>query len=232
MYLKEFRERLNLTQKELSEKISVAQTTIARYEKKQINPTSVILNKYISILNANPNYLFLKMEPVTLDNYPSLDESTLNLLNDLTMSISKDELNNLLNKILIDNLVKKFLESKNNIFTKLLNFVTLDGIFKSRPILFLYYIFQIIENDSFSNKKVIASYKEYLKNVIEDFRLFSLINQPIFTEKMKKSIIDIIDIKLTESECRLLVEHNAETLEVLESNMPPDMIRFHRNLFK
>ena len=31
MYLKEFRERLNLTQNELSLKLDIAQTTIARY---------------------------------------------------------------------------------------------------------------------------------------------------------------------------------------------------------
>ena len=59
MYLKEFRERLNLTQNELSLKLDIAQTTIARYENGKINPTSTIVFKYINQLNANPNFLFL-----------------------------------------------------------------------------------------------------------------------------------------------------------------------------
>ena len=58
MYLKEFRERLNLTQNELSLKLDIAQTTIARYENGKINPTSTIVFKYINQLNANPNFLF------------------------------------------------------------------------------------------------------------------------------------------------------------------------------
>jgi DNA-binding XRE family transcriptional regulator len=67
MYLKEFRERLNLTQNELSLKLDIAQTTIARYENGKINPTSTIVFKYINELNANPNFLFLGLEPITLN---------------------------------------------------------------------------------------------------------------------------------------------------------------------
>ncbi|MGA1932599.1 helix-turn-helix domain-containing protein [Arcobacter sp. YIC-464] len=229
MFLKEFRERINLTQKELSEKIDVAQTTIARYEKKQINPTSIILEKYINILDANPNFLFLKMEPATLDDYPVFDEVTLNLLKDIVITIPNSEINSKLNEILIDEILKRFVDSKSNIFTKILSFVSLQGVFKSRPILFLYYIFQMIEKDK--NSKSVKSYKEYLKDIIENYKTLSFKNQPIFTDSMKNSIVDIIDIKLTESECRLLVEKNKETLNIIELNMPPHLVKFHRNLF-
>ena len=231
MFLKEFRERINLTQKEMSEKIDVAQTTIARYEKKQISPTSLILEKYINILDANPNFLFLKIEPVTLDDYLKFDEVTLNLLKDIVITIPNSELNSKLNEILIDEILKRFVDSKSNIFTKILNFISLEGVFKSRPILFLYYIFQMIEKDKNKNNKSVKSYKKYLKDIIENYKTLSLKNQPIFTDSMKNSIVDTIDIKLTESECRLLVENNKETLNIIELNMPPHLVKFHRNLF-
>lgn len=37
MYLKEFREKLNMTQKQFSEFLGIAQTTIARYENNKLN---------------------------------------------------------------------------------------------------------------------------------------------------------------------------------------------------
>ena len=67
MYLKEFREKLNLTQRELSEILDIAQTTIARYELGKVKPTSTIINKYIDKLNANPFFLFTGKEPYFLD---------------------------------------------------------------------------------------------------------------------------------------------------------------------
>ena len=59
MYLREFREKLNLTQRELSNALGITQVTIARYETGKMSPTSTVLLKYINELNANPNYLFL-----------------------------------------------------------------------------------------------------------------------------------------------------------------------------
>ena len=66
MYLKEFREKLNLTQNELSVILDIAQTTIARYENDKVKPTSTVLLKYINKLNANPYYLFMGREPMFL----------------------------------------------------------------------------------------------------------------------------------------------------------------------
>lgn len=54
MYFKEFRERIKLTQKEIADKLELAQVTIARYETGKINPTSITVFKYINQLNANP----------------------------------------------------------------------------------------------------------------------------------------------------------------------------------
>lgn len=67
MYLKEFREKIGMTQNQLSESLGIAQTTIARYEKDKVKPTSTVILKYINKLNANPLYLFNGIEPIFLD---------------------------------------------------------------------------------------------------------------------------------------------------------------------
>ena len=120
MYLKEFREKLNLTQNELSNILDIAQTTIARYENDKVKPTSTVLLKYINELNANPNFLFLGIEPHTLNNIPELDSSNMGLLNDITLMISQEQLKEKLNKILIDEIIQRFEKQDDSLVTKLL----------------------------------------------------------------------------------------------------------------
>ena len=67
MYLKEFRVKLNMTQKQFSEFLGIAQNAIARYENDKVKPTSTVILKYINKLNANPLYLFNGIEPIFLD---------------------------------------------------------------------------------------------------------------------------------------------------------------------
>ena len=105
MYLKEFREKLNLTQNELSNILDIAQTTIARYENDKVKPTSTVLLKYINELNANPNFLFLGIEPHLLSNLPKLDSSNMDLLSDITLMMFQEHLREKLNKILIDEII-------------------------------------------------------------------------------------------------------------------------------
>ena len=67
MYLKEFREKIGLSQREFSLKLGLTQVTIARYETDKMSPTCNVITKYINIFNANPNYLFLGIEPHIID---------------------------------------------------------------------------------------------------------------------------------------------------------------------
>lgn len=67
MYLKEFRERIGLSQKDFALKLGLSQVTIARYETDKMSPTCKVITKYINIFNANPNYLFLGIEPHVID---------------------------------------------------------------------------------------------------------------------------------------------------------------------
>jgi transcriptional regulator with XRE-family HTH domain len=77
MYLKEFREKIGMTQNQLSESLGIAQTTIARYEKDKVKPTSTVILKYINKLNANPLYLFNGIEPIFLDEQNNINKEYL-----------------------------------------------------------------------------------------------------------------------------------------------------------
>lgn len=232
MYLKEFREKLNLTQNELSNILDIAQTTIARYENDKVKPTSTVLLKYINELNANPNFLFLGIEPHLLNNLPKLDSSNMDLLNDITLMMSQEHLREKLNKILIDEIIQRFERQNDSLVAKLLEIVKMDDPVKTRPFLFLYYIFQLIEKDFTDTPKEISDYKQYLGDIITNYKVITWKNQPLFTEKIKSEIRDFLDVKLTTKECELLVKNYKNTLEMLEQKMPPSMIKYHRNAFK
>ena len=232
MYLKEFREKLNLTQNELSNILDIAQTTIARYENDKVKPTSTVLLKYINELNANPNFLFLGIEPHLLNNLPKLDSSNMDLLNDITLMMSQEHLREKLNKILIDEIIQRFERQNDSLVAKLLEIVKMDDPVKTRPFLFLYYIFQLIEKDFTDTPKEISDYKQYLGDIITNYKVITWKNQPLFTEKIKSEIRDFLDVKLTTKECELLVKNYKNTLEMLEQKMPPSMIKYHRNSFK
>lgn len=232
MYLKEFREKLNLTQNELSNILDIAQTTIARYENDKVKPTSTVLLKYINELNANPNFLFLGIEPHLLNNLPKLDSSNMDLLNDITLMMSQEQLKEKLNKILIDEIIQRFEKQNDSLVAKLLEIVKMDDPVKTRPFLFLYYIFQLIEKDFTETPKEITDYKQYLGDIITNYKVITWKNQPLFTEKIKNEIRDFLDVKLTTKECELLVKNYKNTLEMLEQKMPPSMIKYHRNSFK
>ena len=232
MYLKEFRERLNWTPRELSAVLEIAQTAIARYENDKVKPTSTVLLKYINELNANPNFLFLGIEPHLLNNLPKLDSSNMDLLNDITLMMSQEHLREKLNKILIDEIIQRFERQNDSLVAKLLEIVKMDDPVKTRPFLFLYYIFQLIEKDFTEMPKEISDYKQYLGDIITNYKVVTWKNQPLFTEKIKSEIRDFLDVKLTTKECELLVKNYKNTLEMLEQKMPPSMIKYHRNSFK
>ena len=74
MYLKEFREKLNLTQRELANKLELTQVTIARYETQKMSPTSIVIQKYIDVLQANPFFLFTGVEPYLLEEQQNINK--------------------------------------------------------------------------------------------------------------------------------------------------------------
>lgn len=228
MYLKEFREKLNLTQNELSSILDIAQTTIARYENDKVKPTSTVIFKYINQLNANPNYLFLRLEPHLLNDVPKLSDDVINLLNELNIVMSESEIKENLNKILLEKILERFQNTSSSLVIKFLSLIHPD-----RPLLFMYYIAQIIEYKISNENPTITKYQDFLISVIKDFPVWRIFfNQPLFTEKIKKEFIQIIEYKLTEDDCKLIVKNYKNTLELLEEKMPSYVIIAHRNKFK
>ena len=67
MYLKEFINKIGLSQRDFAKRLGLTQVTIARYETEKMNPTTKVIQKYIDLFNANPSYLFMGHEPVFLD---------------------------------------------------------------------------------------------------------------------------------------------------------------------
>ena len=229
MYLKEFRERLNLTQNELSLKLDIAQTTIARYENSKINPTSTIVFKYINELNANPNFLFLGLEPITLNlEEEYLSQQNNEILKDLSLSLSQNELNCELSKLLISITLDKFSNKKDkSTIQNILNALKLEGHFPYRPFLFLYYVFKYVSNNK-NELYQIKSYKEYLINLVQRYNQYTYKNDPLFTKKIKSEISDNIELYCNENEIKVLLENPQITIDKLEENMTSSMIKMHR----
>jgi transcriptional regulator with XRE-family HTH domain len=231
MYLKEFRVKLDMTQKQFSELLGIAQNAIARYENNKVTPTINVIEQYINKLNANPNYLFLGIEPHLLNDTPKLNNDVINLLNELSILTSEEELKEKLNKILLDKIMEKFQYTSSSILIKFLTVFGIQG--PDRPLLFMYYIAQIIENKFKSVNLNIVTYKDFLSSVINDFPVWKIFfNQPIFTEQIKKEFIQIIEYKLNENDCKLIVQNYKNILEILEEKMPSSVIFMHKNKFK
>jgi len=230
MYLKNFREHTGFSQKEFADQLGLTQVTIARYETNKMNPTSTVIQKYIDVFSANPNYLFLGKEPKILtfeDN--NLSQENNEVIKDLNLLLSQDELHIILNNILIDQVLDKFINYKeeSTVITKFLKALKLEGHIPIRPFLFLYYIFRyILENKN--ELEGITNYREYIIDLVLRYKVLSLKNNAAFSNKIKQEIEANIELNFTEKECKLLITHPEETVKRLESKMTPSIILAHR----
>lgn len=232
MYLKEFREQTGLSQKEFAEKLELTQVTIARYETDKMNPSSTVIQKYIDVFDANPNYLFLGLEPKFLtveDNKVSQENHE--VIKDLNLLLSQDELNLELNKILIDKVLNKFSHNKeeSSAVKKFIKALKFEGHITVRPLLFLYYIFRYIDENK-DELQNIESYKKYITNLVARYKVFTIKNNPAFTNKIKEEFEANIELNFTEKECKLLITHPEETIKKLESKMSPMVVLAHRKI--
>lgn len=231
MYLKAFRENIGLSQKDFAEKLDLTQVTIARYETNKMSPTSTVIQKYIDIFKANPNFLFLGQEPKVLtfeDN--NLSQENNEVLKDLNLLLSQSELNSKLNSILIDQVLNKF--STSNIDSQmqtLLKVIKLEGHLPIRAFLFLYYIFRYL-NENQNELKKVSNYQEFFIDLISRYKVFSIKNNPVFTNKIKEEIKANVELNLDEKACKLLITNPEKTIEKLESKMTPLIVLAHRKI--
>ena len=229
MYLKEFREGIKLTQKEIADKLDIAQAAVARYEMNNVNPTSNIIFKYVNELNANPNFLFLGLEPATLIENDYLSQENQIILQDLSLNLTQDELNIELKKILIDKVLNKFSnKNEKSAMRTILRSIYLEGHIPYRAFLFLYYTFKYISENQHELNNV-KSYKNYLIELIQRYNQFSFRNDPMFGRKIKLEISSGIELNCEEIEIKLLLTHPHETIKKLEEKMTPGMVMHHRN---
>lgn len=229
MYLKEFREKIGLSQKEFSEKIGIDKTNIGRYERDEVKPTSIAIEKYINVFNANPNYLFLGIEPHIIDNTVVESQKIKNeikyLVTDLIVLVGEEDFELKLQKIKFDIIKKKFEKDNNNIIVKFLN---LTG--PTRPVLFLYYILQNIEKNK--NDKIIK-YSDFLIEKIKNFPRWNLfINEPMFGKQIINDFAETIEYKINEEESKFLVQESSMLINLLEEEMPLYILKAHKNKFK
>ena len=229
MYLKEFREKIGLSQKEFSEKIGIDKTNIGRYERDEVKPTSIAIEKYINVFNASPNYLFLGIEPYVTDiisaESQKIKDEIKYLVTDIIVLEGTKNLESKLQKIKFDIIKKKFEKDNNNIIIKFLN---LTG--PSRPVLFLYYILQSIEQNK--NDKIIE-YSNFLIQIIKDFPKWNLfINQPMFGKQIINDFVETIEYKLSDEESKYLVEESSNLINLLEEEMPLYVLKANKNKFK
>ena len=232
MFFKEFREKLGISQKEAFEKLEIQQATLAKYESESISPSSIVIKKYCETLNANPTFIFFGQEPHLLSATPEVSIENGYLLNDLNSLFSQEELAQKLREILIEAILGRVKGIvKEGVFTKLLDSVALGDHVRQRPFLFLYYIFQIISIAKNKPNIEIKNAKDFIIKTINDFKTISWKNQPVFTEKIKQSIIELIKKSFNNSECQLLIEQTDTVLILLERTMSPLEIKLHRGVF-
>lgn len=230
MFLKEFRERLQLTQKEIAEKLDVAQTTIARYETNKVKPTTDMIMKYIEKVDANPLFLFTGKEPHKISDIPDINIASMDCLTSLRSIMNQDEVYKRLEEVFIEEILAKFQisDEEKSLTFKFLESIKLEGHLPVRPFLFLYYIFTFIAQDK--KKETITSYREYLIDVILSYKTLSWHNNPVFSTKIKDEISARFELDISEKECEVLIQNAKITLKKLEENMTASMIRSHRNI--
>jgi transcriptional regulator with XRE-family HTH domain len=225
LYLKEFREYLELTQKAMSEKLNMTQTALARYELGKVNPSVSVIQKYIDEFGASPNFLFNGIKPFILDDFHNIDADNMQLLNELGFLMDKNDINKFLKELILKQIIEKFNNIEVSLFVKFLSFLGTE-----RPLLFLYYIIQIIDYNNLNNKNTISTnYVEYLCLIIEKFPVWKFfINQPVFTKRIQNKFIEIIRTKLNEQECKLIVTNSQNVLKLLEIKLPSYIISTHK----
>ncbi|MEA2019026.1 MAG: helix-turn-helix domain-containing protein [Campylobacterota bacterium] len=236
MYLKQFREYFKLSQRDFAEKIGIAQTALARYETGKVNPTTPVIQKYIDIFDANPNFLFLGSEPkqITIEE----DELTLAnraLIDDLINSMPGTELNHELKKILVGNIIdilaKENDKKVKSPLRRFLESIKLEGHIPFRPLLFLYYVFRYMQDNEDKIKQIPNNgYQNYLIELTSKYKILSLKNNPAFTMKIKEEIIGSIKLHLNENDSRILILNYKQALENIESKMSTSIVVAHRKI--
>lgn len=231
MYLKQFREYLNLSQKEVAEITGMALSSILQYENGKTIPTITVILKYYEHFKANPNFLILGMgNEIIIDEDSIISPTVMEYIRNISFITSTEELTFELREVLVKKTLEKLISNngyEKSVFEKLLEAIKFEGHMPFRPALFVYYMFRyVVENmDELSKQK---HYKEYLIELVSRYNIKSFKNNPIFGNRVKKIITDNILHNLDEKDCKLILENPKKSLEILESKLTSTMVLAHK----
>jgi hypothetical protein len=210
---------------ELAKKLNVSQPAISKWRTR--NSVNAIQKKCRQL--GIYNNIFGEIEQVE-DHHEELNalDRIDTYVADLRLMLGDNALEVELKKLYINNILKKFHQQE----TALQQIMHISWEY-DRPYLFTYYIFMIIQA-KFEDNLVqnIIDYKEFLKDVISSYTVWSFKNKPGFSKKRKKESIEAIELLLTEAECKIMITNYKITLTALESSMSIEMIKIHKNVFK
>ena len=222
-----------MNKKQFSELLEVSQPTIARYENGERVPDFNFLKNFIEKLHINPDWIFFNTEPILLDVDDNFIVNQNNdLLKDISLILSPEELNKKLNDILFEHVLNQIsTENEENfsIVRKFFKTIKLEGHVPFRPLLFLYYIFRYIRDFNYELVEV-TSYKDYLLDLIRRYKVLSFKNNPAFTSQIKKQFEISIEMNLTEHECKSLIINYEEFIKKIESKMTPIILYTHKKI--
>jgi len=231
--IKYIRNDLNLNQKDFANLLNVAQSTVSRIEKGERQPEYEFLRNFIIKFNINPDWIFFDKEPILLDVDDNFIVNQNNdLLKDISLILSPEELNKKLNDILFEHVLNQIAtesEEDFSIVRKFFKTIKLEGHVPFRPLLFLYYIFRYIRDFNYELVEV-TSYKDYLLDLIRRYKVLSFKNNPAFTSQIKKQFEISIEMNLTEHECKSLIINYEEFIKKIESKMTPIILYTHKKI--
>jgi hypothetical protein len=196
---------------ELAEKLYISQNTISTWRARN----SIEAIKKICVKNKIYNEIFNENEEKIIEEQ----------IEELKNLMKHEEIIIFLKEKIMTEIIKKFEIKEKNIFIKFLN---AQG--PTRNTLFLYYICQLTLKNL---EKNISNYQGFLIKMVEKFPTKNiLINQPIFTNVIKKEFVEIIKNELTKDECSLFVNNCDLIIKKIEENMPVYVVAAHKNKFK
>ena len=236
IFIESAQKRLNCsTLNDLAKKLNTSQASISNWKARNAYASfcgALIENNYVNELSQILADA-AQSDAVQQRNVYSHNQKLQNILDDLLCFFGTDEaLAQGLEIHLIDKILDRLSILHNKSIAKFLdNLIFIDGEpLRARPFLFLYYIFQIIKSNQDEIDKV-ENFKAFILKKINDFKIFSLINHPGFTIKIKNSISDLIDAKFSEDECRSLVQNSPTVINLLEKRMPNLIVKGHKKYF-
>lgn len=231
---------ININKKEFAELTGVAQSTITRYENAEREPDFTFLKVLFEKLNVNPNWIFFDELPqINYVDELSVSNENRQLLIDLNNILSPHELHEELNNIIIgkaiDEIAGQGSSKEKTSIRKFLEAIKLEGHIPFRPLLFLYYIFRYVRdnsdelNDLILNKSA-KPYKEYLLDLVKRYNVLSFKNNPAITTQIKKQFEASISIYLEEDDCKRLLNYYEQVIKNIESKMTSIIVLGHRRI--